>query len=337
MKKLLKETIQFIKEEYIFLIILLSLTIIFLYPVNYYIITGGGIKDIGKRVIVDDSYKEKGTFNISYVTELNGTVISYLASYIIPGWTREKIEDYQYNEDESVEEINNRSLLYLDISSNNAIYNAFTLANKEVNLEAKKIYILSRYKEYDNPFLVGDEILEINNKKVKSLEEIKTEIQKYKVDETIDFKIKRNKKDKILKVKIYKDKETNSNMVGIVARAVYTYKTDPKVNVKFATNEAGPSGGLITALSIYNKLVEEDITKGRTIAGTGTMEEDGSVGEIGGVEFKVIGANKKADLFLVPAGNNYKKAMEIKKKEKLKIKIIPVKSLEDAINKLKEN
>ncbi len=337
MKKIIKDTKQFIKEEYIFLIALILITLISLFPVNYYIITGGGIKDIGKRVIVDDSYKEKGTFNISYVTELNGTVISYLASYIVPGWTREKVEDYQYNEEESLEEINNRSLIYLDISSNNAIYNAFTLANKEVNIESKKIYIISRYKEYDNPFLVGDELIEINNKKINNFEEIKEEIQKYKVNDTIDFKIKRNKKEKLLKVKVYKDKETNSNMVGIVARVVYTYKTDPKVNVKFATNEAGPSGGLITALSIYNKLVEEDITKGRTIAGTGTMEEDGSVGEIGGVEFKIIGANKKADIFLVPAGNNYKKAMEIKKKEKLKIKIIPVKSLEDAINKLEEN
>jgi PDZ domain-containing protein len=334
MKNIIKEIKQFIKEEYIFLIVLLVITLISLYPVKYYIITGGGVKNIGKRVIVDDAYKEKGTFNISYVTELNGTVISYLLSYVIPGWTREPESNYQYNDEESIEEVNNRSLISLDQSSNNAIYNAFTLANKEVSLESKKIYVYTKITEYDNPFVVGDELIEINNKKISNLEDIRKELQLCKED-TINIKIKRNNKEKTLKVKIYKDKETGTNIVGIVATTVKEYKTNPKVNVKFATNEAGPSGGLITALSIYNKLVEEDITKGRTIAGTGTMEDDGTVGEIGGVEYKVIGASKKADIFLVPAGDNYKKAMEIKKKEKLKIKIIPVESLEDAINKLK--
>ncbi len=333
MKKHINNIIQFIKEDYKFLLVLLLITIVSLYPVNYYIITGGGIKNIGKRVTVDKAYKEKGTFNISYVTELNGTVISYLLSYIIPSWEREKEDNYKYNDEESVEEINERNIIYLNQSSNNAIYNAYTLANKKIDLVSKKHYILTKFSEYDNDLEVGDQILEVNNKKINEILDIRREINKKNIGDTIEIKVLRNKKEKTIKAKIFNDKE-NDKVIGIVATTVNEYKTDPKVNVKFAVNEAGPSGGLITALSIYNKLVKEDVTKGYTIAGTGTMEEDGTVGQIGGIEYKILGANKKADYFLAPAGKNYKEAKQIVKKKKLKIKVISVKSLEDAINKL---
>lgn len=333
MKKLINNFIQFIKEEYKFILVLLLFTAILLYPVKYYIITGGGIKDIGKRVIVDKAYKEKGTFNISYVTELNGTVVSYLLSYVIPSWEREKQEDYTYNNEESVEDINERNLIYLNQSSNNAIYNAYKLANKEVSLLSTKIFILTKTLEHENDLKVGDQLVEVNNKNINELEDIKEEIQSKKINDTINLKIIRNKQTKNIKAKVYKDSDGNK-VIGIVATKVNEYKTDPKVNVKFAFNEAGPSGGLITALSIYNKLVKEDITKGYTIAGTGTMEEDGTVGEIGGIEYKIMGANKKADYFLAPAGENYKTAKKIVKKKHLKIKVISVESLEDAINKL---
>ena len=64
------------------------------------------------------------------------------------------------------------------------------------------------------------------------------------------------------------------------------------------------------------------------------MEPDGTVGPIGGIKYKLLGANKKADYFLVPAGDNYKEALKLKKKNHLKIKLIKVKTFKDAINKL---
>lgn len=334
MKNYFKKILLFIKEEYKFLLVLFLITIIALYPVKYYIVVGGGIKDIGSRVKVKNSYKEKGSFNISYVTEINGTVVSYLLSYVIPSWSREKEDNYKYNNTETIEEIEKRNLISLDQSSNNAIYYAYTLANKEVELKDTKFYILTKYPKYDNPFKVGDELKEIDSIKIEKLEDIRQIISKHKPNDIIDFKVIRNNKEKMLKIKVYKDKEDNSSVVGIIATTLYEYTTDPKVNVKFAVNEAGPSGGLITALSIYNKLVKKDITKGKTIAGTGTMEPDGTVGSIGGIEYKLIGANKHADYFLVPSGKNYKEAKKIKKEKHLKIKLIPVKSLKDAINKL---
>ena len=66
----------------------------------------------------------------------------------------------------------------------------------------------------------------------------------------------------------------------------------------------GPSGGMIFTLAIIELLTEENLLKGRMIAGTGTIEKDGSVGAIGGIEEKILAAKRAgADLFLAPAAN----------------------------------
>ncbi|MGW0502734.1 YlbL family protein [Micromonospora sp. NPDC003241] len=66
----------------------------------------------------------------------------------------------------------------------------------------------------------------------------------------------------------------------------------------------GPSAGLMFALGIIDKLTPEDLTGGRVIAGTGTIDDSGQVGPIGGIPQKLVGA-KRADatVFLVPAAN----------------------------------
>ncbi|WP_423734763.1 YlbL family protein [Bifidobacterium simiarum] len=66
----------------------------------------------------------------------------------------------------------------------------------------------------------------------------------------------------------------------------------------------GPSAGLMYTLGVIDRLTPVDESGGRTIAGTGTMEKDGSVGEIGGIRLKMIGAKRDgATWFLAPAGN----------------------------------
>jgi PDZ domain-containing protein len=66
----------------------------------------------------------------------------------------------------------------------------------------------------------------------------------------------------------------------------------------------GPSAGLMFALGIVDKLTAEDLTGGKIIAGTGTIDEEGRVGPIGGISQKLLGAKKAgAAAFLVPADN----------------------------------
>jgi len=69
-------------------------------------------------------------------------------------------------------------------------------------------------------------------------------------------------------------------------------------------NTGGPSGGLIFALGIIEKLNSAQLVRGRLIAGTGTINKKGDVGPIGGIEDKLIGAKRAgATLFIAPIDN----------------------------------
>jgi PDZ domain-containing protein len=66
----------------------------------------------------------------------------------------------------------------------------------------------------------------------------------------------------------------------------------------------GPSAGLMFTLGIIDKLRPDDLTGGKVIAGTGTIDEDGTVGPIGGIPQKLRGAKAAgAQIFLTPADN----------------------------------
>ncbi|KXK62976.1 hypothetical protein AWW66_05665 [Micromonospora rosaria] len=66
----------------------------------------------------------------------------------------------------------------------------------------------------------------------------------------------------------------------------------------------GPSAGLMFALGIVDKIQPEDLTGGKIIAGTGTIDDEGRVGPIGGIAQKLVGAKQAgAEAFLVPADN----------------------------------
>jgi PDZ domain-containing protein len=66
----------------------------------------------------------------------------------------------------------------------------------------------------------------------------------------------------------------------------------------------GPSAGLMLTLGILDLVGDEDLTDGAVVAGTGTIDQEGNVGPIGGIALKMAAAEDiEADLFLVPAGN----------------------------------
>jgi Lon-like protease len=93
----------------------------------------------------------------------------------------------------------------------------------------------------------------------------------------------------------------------------------------------GPSAGLMFALGIVDKLRPEDLTAGKVIAGTGTIDDAGAVGEIGGIPQKLVGAKRAgAEVFLVPAGN----CAEAVRNAQPDLPLIRVATLEDALDAL---
>lgn len=67
----------------------------------------------------------------------------------------------------------------------------------------------------------------------------------------------------------------------------------------------GPSAGLMLSLGIFDELVPYSLTGGRVIAGTGTIDDLGNVGPIGGIQQKMYAArhHEHASVFLAPAGD----------------------------------
>jgi PDZ domain-containing protein len=90
-------------------------------------------------------------------------------------------------------------------------------------------------------------------------------------------------------------------IVGILTRDEADYPFSVEISLR---DVGGPSAGLMFALGIVDKLTPGALTDGRFVAGTGTIDDEGNVGAIGGITQKMVGANAAgATEFLVPAGN----------------------------------
>lgn len=98
-------------------------------------------------------------------------------------------------------------------------------------------------------------------------------------------------------------------------------------------NVGGPSAGLMFALGIYDRLTPGNLTGGKVIAGTGSIDDDGTVGAIGGIQQKLAAARAHgAAWFLTPAGN-YDAAVAARPDG---LTLVRVATLRDALAALKE-
>jgi PDZ domain-containing protein len=130
------------------------------------------------------------------------------------------------------------------------------------------------------------------------------------------------------------DSETTSVIVGL-RLAGYPVDTDgTKVKLPFPVEinhqktDGGPSAGLMFTLGVYDKLTSHDLTGGRKIAGTGTINLDGKVGSVGGIPQKVVAAERAgAQYFLSPSGN-YQVALTYAKR----MQVVKVNTAQEAID-----
>jgi len=336
LKKIYESIKKYINENLKELIFMLGFWVVMTYPLPYFVLVSGGTIDVSDRVIVEDAYNQEGSFNLAYVNEIKGTLPTVLLSYVIPSWTLYEEEAYSYDTTEDVYDIVQRNNIYLKQSLQNSIKIAYEAAKKDFKIKNTSYLIYYAYdyvKEYSN-IRVGDKLIEYDGHKIQDINNYKKYIQKQEVGDFVEIKVQRNGQEVTTKLKVLEDEE---KYTGIIVSTIYDYDTNPKISFKFRENESGSSGGLTLALAIYNKLTREDITKGYKIVCTGTIEPDGSVGAIGGVEYKLKGAVKsKADIFLVPSGENYKEAIKVKEKEKFDIDIIEVSTFEEALKKISE-
>lgn len=325
---------KFFITNYKELLIILAAFLLFYIELPYVVYKPGGVVDLSSRIEVKNGYKYDGEINMSYVSMLKGNIPFILLSYVMPNWDLEKSENVTY-EGDSVSETLKKDKIQTESSMDNAIIATYKLTNHNLEITKyhnKVIYIVD---EADTTLKDYDEIIEIEGKEVTNLLDMQKLVNTYKEGDVLNIKVLRNNKETNETAKIFKLDDTLK--IGVSVITTYDYKTDPFVKIKSKGSESGPSGGLMMAVGLYNKLVKEDITKGKKIAGTGTIDEFGNVGAIGGIKYKILGAIKNdIDVFLCPE-ENYNDAIKIQKKtNNTSLKIIKVKTLNEAITKLQK-
>lgn len=330
--KIYVEMKNFIKENYLVLLFGIVFMATILYPLPYYIYTGGGTINVKDKIHIENK-ETKGDFNLCYVEQINANIPTFLLSKLLSNWDSVSKEEVSLNDKEDVKDIYKRDKIYLEEANQNAIFVAYKKAGKSVNILDKHLYIIYLEEDSDTDLKIGDDILEIDGSKIDSLADISKILDSYEVGSKLNIKVKRNGKE-MMKYAIVHEKN-DRKLIGIALTSIYDYEVDPKITFTFSNSESGPSGGFMVTLAIYNQLIDNDISNGLKIAGTGTIDIEGNVGSIGGVKYKLKGAvDSKSDIFLVPAGENYEEAIKYQKKYHYDIKIIGISTFEEAIEKL---
>jgi PDZ domain-containing protein len=229
--------------------------------------------------------------------------------------------------DESDEEYRNRVLQQMDDSN----FRSITVALERLGYEMVPIEVV--INEFvpgvpaESVLQLGDTVSAINGVAVSSVEQIRPLLEGLGVGDSVQVSVIRGEEVLDLEVQLAeRDDEPGTPMIGVVLGEL----TQPPFPIEIQSGDVGgPSAGMMHTLAIIDNLTEGEMTKGHVIAGTGTIQADGTVGAIGGIRQKVVAAEAAgAEYILVPQGN-YESALTAHRDH---IQIIPVASLDDAIS-----
>ncbi|MCA1053400.1 PDZ domain-containing protein [Rossellomorea aquimaris] len=317
------------------------------YYLPYYVTKPGSAHELDPIIEVKGGFEDQGEFMLTTVRMGRANIYAYLLAslkkyeYIYP------VEEIR-NPHESDEEYNLRQLQLMENSQNHAIEVAFKAANKPFDYKYNGIYVLNVYPSMPAADILkpGDRVTEIDGQAFESSEEFIQYVGGKNKGDNVTVKFIRDGKENEETIPLEEFPELPGKVgLGISLSDDKEIITDPEVTLD--TEEiGGPSAGLMFSLEIYNQLTESDLTKGYRIAGTGTISEDGEVGRIGGIEQKIIAADKAgAEYFLAPDDSipeevkkkhpelqsNYLSAKQTAEDIGTDMKVIPVKTFEDAM------
>jgi PDZ domain-containing protein len=308
----------------------------------YYVTMPGTAQKLAPLVKVEGGDRDEGSFMLTTVRMGRANVISYGLAKVRKYYELYPVEAIKH-EGETDEEYTKRQLHMMEDSKQAAIAVAYKKAGKPFYYKNQGVYVMAVLPDMPaNQYLkVGDRITRIDGQKLETAEQFIQYVAQKKKGDSIEVTFERNGKEKTAKLTL-KPFPQNPKQVGIGISLITDREIVTEPAIKISSEKiGGPSAGLMFSLEIYNQLVEEDITKGYKIAGTGTINQNGEVGPIGGISQKIIAAHKEgADIFFAPnergaKNSNYQEALQTAKEIGTNMKIVPVDSFDDAITYLK--
>jgi len=327
--KIYEKIKEFIKGNYKDLIFIFVFAFIMLYNFPYVIYRPGGAINLNERVKVNNNYETSGSYSMNYVTVSKANLPTIILSFLINDWDlmKESMVVYENTDYETTFEIEK---LDMQSSIDTAIMTAYNKAGIGVKIKSIEQSIIYLDENADTNLEVLDKINSLDGHEFTSVLELQNYVQEKNVGDKVTINVNDNE-EKYAHVYEYEGRK----ILGVSIISNYEYDLDPKLTIESKATEAGSSGGLMLTLAIYDKLIAPDLTRGKAIMGTGTINEDETVGPIGGVKYKLLGAeNNKADVFFVPEAN-YEEAKKVYDEHKLSFDLVMVKTLDDAINYLK--
>ncbi|MEH7493280.1 SepM family pheromone-processing serine protease [Neobacillus niacini] len=313
------------------------------FSLPYYVSKPGIAKELAPIIQVADGTEGKGSFMLTTVRMGRANIYSYVEAKLFDYVELYPVEAILH-ETETQDEYNARQLHMMAGSKLNAIEVAYKKAGYPVEYLYKGVYVVQVVPDMpaDGKLLSGDRITQVDGQDFPSSESFIEYVGEKKAGDQVELTITREDKTKTVKVSVEPFKDDPKKIgIGISLVDDKEIIVNPKVTVK--TDEiGGPSAGLMFSLEIYDQLMEEDFTKGYKIAGTGTIDPEGSVGPIGGIDQKIVAADKAgAEIFFAPnekgsKDSNYKLAVKTAQEIDSKMKIVPVDVIDDAINYLQK-
>lgn len=207
--------------------------------------------------------------------------------------------DYVHPEDVTPEEDERQGAVSMVTSQDVAIANALRALDYDVEPTLQVAFVVPD-SPADGVLEVRDVLLRVNGQEITDPEEMVATIQGTEPGEQVTFVLERDGERRT--VSVTPREEDGVVRVGFTPGQGFRYPFPVSVNID--PDIGGPSAGMVFALGIYDTLTEGSLTGGRAVAGTGTIDLDGAVGPIGGIQQKIAGAERDgAELFLVPADN----------------------------------
>lgn len=325
---------------------LLLITIIFFsatYQLPYYIYKPGNADALNPIVAVENGYESEGEMHLVTVSGLQATPLQYIMAKLM-----------KYNEILPLEEVKPKGisdedymhaqLQMMESSQQSSVVVAYQAAGKEIEILYNGVYVMSVVEGMpaESKLKVGDRITGIDEEVIKEADDLISYIETKKANDTVRLKI--NRDDRTLTEDItLKSFADTKDKIGLGIQLVTDRTIEVTPEVHFSSGKiGGPSAGLMFALEIYDQLTEHDLTKGHQIIGTGALDYNGNVERIGGIDKKVIAADKAGcEIFFAPFENgatdsNYELAKKTANEINSKMKIVPVDTFAEAVTFLEE-
>jgi PDZ domain-containing protein len=290
--------------------LVLLVAIAFFVPMPYVVMSPGVTENTlgtfkGQPVISirgHKTYPTEGSLDLTTVSVTSPDYHPRLATVLQAWWRKDEIilpREAVYPPDQSVQDVNKQNQADMTNSQTAAIVSAL----REAGITRFKVEVTDIVKDApaQGVLRLGDIITAVDGVRVHSADDAADAIIAVKPGTDVTLQILRGgtARTVTLTTEPSPDNPSQSRVgVSIVDAPPFN------VNIDLGQQIGGPSAGLMFSLGIYDMLTPGSLTGGAHIAGTGTIDDAGRVGEIGGIQQKIAGAvNAGATLFLVPDAN----------------------------------